>query len=266
MPESDWNHCHAKNGCAQWQIFLLTTYLTRTTIMTVSHYWWLVIYMVTSKPRDFASLIAALDCEELPHMKGMGRRERKAAETRLKLFRCALQLFAERGFPNVTVEDITEAADVGKGTFFNYFAGKDHVLSVMAEIQLGKVRDATESAESGKRSIRSVMHDLFVRVSEEPGRSPELARALLTAFLSSTIRAQLAQNMCDGRRMVGRMVELAQERGEIDSKLKPEQVAVQLQQALLGTLLLWSLRGEPKLQTAVEASFQHFWRAIAVHD
>jgi len=64
--------------------------------------------------------------------------------------------------------------------------------------------------------------------------------------------------------MVGRVVELGQKRGEIDSGLKPEQVALQLQQAFLGTLLLWSLRGEAKLQAVVEASFQHFWRAIAV--
>jgi len=66
--------------------------------------------------------------------------------------------------------------------------------------------------------------------------------------------------------MAARIIELGQERGEIDAKLKSEQVAFQLQQAFLGTLLLWSLRGEPKLQTAIEASFQHFWRAIAVRD
>lgn len=199
-------------------------------------------------------------------MKGMGRRERKAAETRLKLFRSALQLFAQRGFANVTVEDITEAADVGKGTFFNYFKSKDHVLSVMAEIQLGKVREAIEQGELGKRPVQSVLHDLFTKVSEEPGRSPELARTLLSSFLSSGIRELLARNMSDGRRMVSRIIELGQERGEIDSKLKAEQAAFQLQQAFLGTLLLWSLRGEPKLQSAVDASFQHFWRAIAVKD
>src|SRR6201998_1582963 len=133
--------------------------------------------MKTATQTEFTALIEALSAEELPHMKGMGRRERKAAETRLKLFRSALRLFAERGFPNVTVEDITEAADVGKGTFFNYFNSKDHVLSVMAEIQLVKVRAAMEAAEAGKRSIRSVLHDLFFKVTEEPGRSPELARA-----------------------------------------------------------------------------------------
>ena len=219
--------------------------------------------MGISKQVDFATLIEALGSEELPHMKGMGRRERKAAETRLKLFRCALRLFAERGFPNVTVEDITEAADVGKGTFFNYFDSKDHVLSVMAEIQLGKVREALQAAEEGKRSIRSVLHDLFTKVCEEPGRSPELARAVLTAFLSSSIRDLLSRNMSDGRRMAGRILELGQQRGEIDPKLKTEQMALQLQQSFLGTMLLWSLHGEQKLQSAVEASFQHFWRAIA---
>lgn len=215
---------------------------------------------------NLASLFDAPGSEELPHMKGMGRRERKAAATRLKLFRCALLLFAERGFQNVTVEDITEAADVGKGTFFNYFKSKDHVLSVMAEIQLGKVREALEAGESGKRSIRLIVHDLFLKISEEPGRSPELARALLTAFLSSTIRELLAQNMFEGRRMAARIFELGQERGEVDPKLKPDQVALHLQESFLGTLVMWSLRGEPKLQTAAEASFQHFWRAIAAKD
>lgn len=219
--------------------------------------------MVIGKNIDFASLIEAHGAEELPHMKGIGRRERKAAATRLKLFRCALQLFADRGFQNVTVEDITEAADVGKGTFFNYFKGKDHVLSVLAEIQLGKVRQALDAAEAGKRSIRLVLQDFFNKVCEEPGRSPDLARALLTAFLSSTIRDQLAQNIAEGRRMVGRIVELGQERGEVDRRLKNEQIALHLQQSFFGTMLLWSLQGEPKLQALVEATFQHFWRAIA---
>jgi AcrR family transcriptional regulator len=223
--------------------------------------------MSTSKQTAFASLIEALDSDDLPHLKGMGRRERKAAQTRLKLFRCALQLFGERGFQNVTVEDITEAADVGKGTFFNYFESKDQVLGVMAEIQLGKVRSAMEEAEAGKRSIQSVLQRLFARVSQEPGRSPELARTVISSFLASeVIRRGIDQKMGEGRRMAARIIELGQERGDIDAKLKPEQVAFQLQQAFLGTLLLWSLRGEPKLQTAIEASFQHFWRAIAVRD
>ena len=223
--------------------------------------------MVDSHKSKFTSLIEGLSSEEMPHLKGLGRRERRAAETRLRLFRCALRLIAERGFPDVTVEDITEAADVGKGTFFNYFASKEHVLGVMADIQLGKVREALEQATTGKRSVESVLRHLLERVAEEPGRSPDLARAFLASFLASEfIRRQTDRNMSEGRRMVKEIVAIGQKRGEIDPKLKKEQVALLLQQSFLGTLLMWSLRGEPSLQTSVGGTFQHIWRAIAASD
>ncbi|MGA7471512.1 MAG: TetR/AcrR family transcriptional regulator, partial [Candidatus Sulfotelmatobacter sp.] len=165
----------------------------------------------------------------------------------------------------VTVEDITEAADVGKGTFFNYFESKDHVLGVMAEIQLGKVREALTLSESGKQTIYSVLHRLFLRVAEEPGRSPDLARALISSFLASEgVRCLIDRNMSEGRKMVAQIVAAGQTRGEIESHLRKEKVAIQLQQAFMGTLLLWSLQGRPALQTWIEESFQHFWRAIAV--
>jgi AcrR family transcriptional regulator len=213
---------------------------------------------------DATSGLGDLAPETSPHLQGMGRRQRRAAETRLRLFRCALQLFAERGFPNVTVEDITEAADVGKGTFFNYFESKDHVLGVMAEIQLGKVREALALSESGKQTIYAVLQRLSLRVAEEPGRSPDLARALITSFLASeAVRRNIERNMSEGRKVVGQIVAAGQRRGEIDSRLKKEKVALQLQQAFMGTLLLWSLQGKPALATRLEESFQHFWRAIA---
>jgi AcrR family transcriptional regulator len=195
----------------------------------------------------------------------MGRRERRAAETRLRLFRCALQLFAERGFPNVTVEDITRAADVGKGTFFNYFESKDHVLGVMAEIQLGKVREAVDQATEGKLSIHSVLHRLFLRAAEEPGRSPDLARALISCFLASQgVREVIERNMQQSRKLIAEVVAAGQTRGEIDPGLDKEKVAIQVLQAFMGTVLFWSLHEQPALKTWIEDSFQHFWRSIAI--
>jgi AcrR family transcriptional regulator len=221
--------------------------------------------MRTSQVSEFSALIEALAAENLPHLKTMGRRERRAAETRLRLFRSALQLFAERGFPNVTIEDITEAADVGKGTFFNYFASKDQILGVMAEIQLGKVRQCLDEAVAGKKSIESVLHHLFQRVAEEPGRSPQLARAAISSFLASElIRVQVSRAMSKGRGMLAEIIALGQKRGELDPILNKDEVALQAQQAAMGTILLWSLRSEPQLAAAMEATYRHFWRAIAV--
>jgi len=214
---------------------------------------------------DSLALAEELTVDGTAHLAGMGRRQRRAAETRVRLFRCALQLFAERGFPNVTVEDITEAADVGKGTFFNYFESKDHVLGVMAEIQLGKVAEALTLASDPRQTIHSVFHHLFLRATEEPGRSPDLARALISSFLASAgVRAIIKVNMQTGRKMIAEVVAAGQQRGEIDPRLKNEKVAIQVLQTFMGTVLLWSLHEEPPLAVWIEDSFQHFWRAIAV--
>jgi AcrR family transcriptional regulator len=212
-----------------------------------------------------ATRIPAASAENTVDPSSTGRRQRHAAETRLRIFRCALQLFAERGYPNVTVEEITEAADVGKGTFFNYFESKEHVLGVMAEIQLGKVSEALTLAADSEQTIHSVLHRLFLRAAEEPGRSPDLARALIASFLASEgVRHLIARNMQKGRRMIAEVVAAGQKRGEIDPELKKEKLATQVLQAFMGTVLFWSLHEEPALKVWIEDSFQHFWRAIAV--
>ena len=192
------------------------------------------------------------------------RRQRKAAETQLRIFRSALQLFGERGFANVTVEEITEAADVGKGTFFNYFESKEHVLGVMAEVQLAHVQEAVRHAQSGRQRIQSTLHHLFVKLSEEPCRSPFLARTFIGTFLASEgVRRLLDERMKAARRMFCEIIASGQSRGEIDARLDPEEVAFQLQQTLLGTVLLWSLHGEPEVKVWIEKSFRHFWSAVA---
>lgn len=57
-----------------------------------------------------------------------GRRDRKKQQTRAALITAALRLVDERGLDRVTVEEISEAADVSSRTFFNYFATKDEAL------------------------------------------------------------------------------------------------------------------------------------------
>jgi translation initiation factor 2 alpha subunit (eIF-2alpha) len=91
-----------------------------------------------------------------------------------------------------------------------------------------------------------------------------LARALISSFLASeSVREILKRNMQEGRKTIAEVVALGQERGEIDPSLKKEKVATQLLQAVMGTVLLWSLNEKPTLAEWMDDSFQHAWRAIA---
>src|SRR6476661_5216543 len=81
-----------------------------------------------------------------------GRRERRKIEVRQRLFRAALQLFAIKGFNATTVEDITQAADVGKGTFFNYFPTKEHVLVEFYERHRERLEERLRAVRHGQES------------------------------------------------------------------------------------------------------------------
>jgi hypothetical protein len=60
------------------------------------------------------------------------------------------------------------------------------------------------------------------------------------------------------------LISAGQERGEIRPNLKKEKAAMQFLQAVLGTILIWSLHESPALNTWIEDSFQHYWRSISV--
>jgi AcrR family transcriptional regulator len=56
------------------------------------------------------------------------RRSRKRLATRRAISVVADRLFLERGFDNVTVDEIAEAADVGRMTVFNHFPRKEDMF------------------------------------------------------------------------------------------------------------------------------------------
>lgn len=60
---------------------------------------------------------------------GPGLRERKKRETRMALSLAAVRLVVERGWDNVTIEDIAAAANVSDRTFRNYFASKAEAIA-----------------------------------------------------------------------------------------------------------------------------------------
>jgi|SRR5690348_13634710 len=195
------------------------------------------------------------------------RRERRSAETRERLFRAALHQFAQKGFAETTVEDITEAADLGKGTFFNYFPSKDHILMAFGEMQIHKlelfVRDVRGTREPMPRLLRALM----ARMTEEPIRNPEIVRALIQANLTSAaVRTEMARLHDRNRELLAELIRGGQQRGEVRADLPAEEIAQVWRQMIFGTLLFWSLIGDNSLPQRMESAIGVLWSGLVPRD
>ncbi|MDR3763304.1 MAG: TetR/AcrR family transcriptional regulator [Acidobacteriota bacterium] len=171
-----------------------------------------------------------------------GLRQRRRLQTEEKIFLSAMHLFRDKGFVQTTVEEITRAAGVAKGTFFNYFPSKEHVLGFLIERQKGAVAAHLEMARAGQLPVPEVLKRLGHALTLFPGKSPQMARSVIAAFLANEdVRARISVEMSTGRQAVAEMIRLGQQRGQIRSDAVPAQLAHNFHRALIGTVVLWAL-------------------------
>ena len=192
------------------------------------------------------------------------RRSRRSAEIRERLFRAALKRFAEKGFARTTVEDITNAADVGKGTFFNYFPSKDHILIAFGEMQLSKLEKAVETMRHSPEPMPDFLQQLSIRMTAEPAQWPDVVRAILQANLSSSpVRDAMRVNHTRAQALLTELMQIAQRRGEFRGDLPASELAQVFRQTVFGTLLMWSVYGDASLPQRIQTALKVLWQGLA---
>lgn len=100
------------------------------------------------------------------------RGARRKRETRYRLLEAALRLMAEKGMEGVAINEITEAADVGFGSFYNHFESKEAIYAALVDWVLegfgnaldGLVRDVADPAEVISVCVRHTL----LRARREP--------------------------------------------------------------------------------------------------
>ena len=108
-----------------------------------------------------------------------GRRERKKLDTRRRILRAAFELFQEKGFDATTVEEISERADVGKGTVFNYFPQKAAFLVAAYQGWLDLIREDLGPPDSWKGPARTQLERVFSHLADLSVKHRVLARQVI---------------------------------------------------------------------------------------
>lgn len=116
----------------------------------------------------------------------LGRRERKKAATRKAISDVATMMFLERGFDNVSIREVADAADVSPTTVFAHFPQKEALVFDEDDEQRDRLVAAVRDRASGV-SINRAIHDFYtaeVRANiDEHG--DDVTRIFLT-FLNET--------------------------------------------------------------------------------
>ncbi len=102
------------------------------------------------------------------------RSQKRAKRTRKKLKEAALDAFSEKSVDAVTVEEITEKADVGKGTLYQYFDDKEEIVVTLVGEAVEHLIERIRSCESAPETLEDMLehllnahYEFFVDSSEE---------------------------------------------------------------------------------------------------
>jgi AcrR family transcriptional regulator len=96
----------------------------------------------------------------------IGLRERKKAMTRLALEDAALELFAAKGFDHTTVDEIAEACNVSRRTFFRYFASKEDIFAGDKNEHDSQVFDLIASRPADEPALESLRATVLTMAAE----------------------------------------------------------------------------------------------------
>ena len=83
-----------------------------------------------------------------------GLRERRKQEARQAISGIAMEMFAARGFDEVTISQVADAAGVSKMTVTNYFPRKENLVFDRAEVIIRSLADAAAARAPGESCSR----------------------------------------------------------------------------------------------------------------
>jgi AcrR family transcriptional regulator len=178
----------------------------------------------------------------------------------------AIELFSLRGLTAVTIDEIAAAADVGKGTIYNYFATKEEIVTAfMADLEV-RLAPTISRFRPGKRSVHRALADYI------------LLHFRLKEPFHAFVRVFLAQMFLDTERFLPCMAEMQKhidpplhalfttlaERGLLRADVNVPQLILSFKTMHLGLTALWAIEGPPFRQTmqTVRRQTQFFTEGI----
>lgn len=187
-------------------------------------------------------------------MAELSRRERKKKETREKIFSNAMQLFRTQGFSATSVEQITQRADVGKGTFYNYFRTKEAVIKEFSKRSWQDL--ARTSRQKNCLGARQRLENLLQDWAEFMIKDREIAWITVRSREGTDYDLSLHYGLLA-------IITVGQQNGEISSSFNPAFLAESLEGMMIQHFIRWFVSGTGDLHQELSHALSVFWDGLS---
>jgi AcrR family transcriptional regulator len=173
-------------------------------------------------------------------------------DRRRDLLDAAVRVFARKGFHASRVGDIAEEAGVAHGLLYHYFRSKDEVLETIFSEAWELLATDTDRIESAGVPLREQLRR-FARIYLGSWlMTPELIAVLVREIARSPQVGNQVEEVRGVFHSLQRMIEAAQERGEVRADCNPRLAAWTVYGALEEILTGWVLGQLPAEEDDVE--------------
>ncbi|MGM7635016.1 TetR/AcrR family transcriptional regulator [Bacillus sp. Hm123] len=191
-------------------------------------------------------------------------RESRKKELKEQIFLRAVQLFKEKGYEKVTVQEIASACGIAKGTFFNYFAKKEQILLYLGDSQIELLQDSMEKhqhLQHPKEKIQCILNDLLFRYIEQG----ELMKHVLVEIVKSAyVVENESKSVHQLQETITSIIDHAKQNGQLESKWDTDIIASTIMGTYFHTMMSWSLL-QPQTSDIRDLFQQHLdvvWEGI----
>jgi AcrR family transcriptional regulator len=145
--------------------------------------------------------------------------------TKGRIIEAAWELFYEQGYENTTIDDIVEASETSKGSFYHYFDSKDALLSSLSYLFDKKYEELIPSLDDYPTSTDKLIylnHELFLMIEN---RVPlDLLARLLSTQLITTGEKHLLDHDRTYYRLLRKIISAGQKAGEFRQDLSVNEI------------------------------------------
>ena len=118
------------------------------------------------------------------------KKEAQAKQTRTKILKAAMKLFARQGYHKTTISDLAQAIDLTSGAIFHHFSSKEMLLEAVVEWLARGMKVYSDAAEQAEAASIEVVRNILVIMCDHFKRNPEATiclAALATEFAGSNL-------------------------------------------------------------------------------